>query len=352
MSEMELNDLLELVKDGDEQAFQELYQRFYKKTYYAALKISGNQADAKDIAQETFIQVNKSLSSLHDNKLFVQWLNRIVASKASDLFRKNKTTSLPDDHVVFQLKEEERSQFIPEASMHFSSDYELLEYFLKQMDERYRMVLVLRYFSQMSVMEIAAALQVPDGTVKTRLKRAREVLRMMIEQYQNREDVKLNFRSMDMAVLLSGFFMSEYAALNISIPAWGILHISMGRKLLRFATLSTATVLGCTALYIGTDLYRANHQPNKEEKTGDYDEKKPFGPITYRNGEYNTAEEAFYTLTLFAHCEVEMKEKTTEEILEIAPLYEELKRYGGVYWELLKFREWDEAFENILSTLR
>lgn len=352
MREMELNDLLELVKDGDEQAFQELYQRFYKKTYYAALKISGNQADAKDIAQETFIQVNKSLSSLHDNKLFVQWLNRIVASKASDLFRKNKTTSLPDDHVVFQLKEEERSQFIPEASMHFSSDYELLEYFLKQMDERYRMVLVLRYFSQMSVIEIAEALKVPEGTVKTRLKRAREVLRMMVEQYQNREGIELNFRSADMAVLLSGFFMSEYAAMSVSIPAWGVVHLSLGKKLLRFAALSTAVVAGCVGLYYGVDLYQANHHPNQEEVAVDYDEKEPFGPITYRNGEYTNAEEAFYTLTLFAHCEVEMKEKTAEEILEIAPLYEELKRYGGVYWELLKFREWDEAFESVLNTQR
>lgn len=351
MSEMELNELLELVKNGNEQAFQELYQRFYKKTYYAALKISGNQADAKDIAQETFIQVNKSLPQLQDNKLFVQWLNRIVASKASDLFRKNKTTSLPDDHVVFQLKEEERSQFIPEASMRFSSDYELLGYFLRQMDERYRMVLVLRYFSQMSVTEIASALQIPDGTVKTRLKRGREVLRMMIEQYQSREEVKLNFRSTDTAVLLSGFFMSEFAAMSVSVPAWGAVLPTAGRKFLRIATLSSAAALGCTALYVGANLYQDNHQPN-EEVIADYDEKKPFGPIMYHGGEYSTAEEAFYTLTLFAHCEVEMKEKTAEEILEIAPLYEELKRYGGVYWELLKFREWDEDFDNTLSSIR
>ncbi len=350
MSEMELNDLLELVKDGDELAFQELYRRFYKKTYYAALKISGNQADAKDITQETFIQVNKSLPHLNDNKLFVQWLNRIVASKASDLFRKNKTTSLPDDHVVFQLKEEERSQFIPEAKMHISSDYALLEYFLKQMDERYRMVLVLRYFSQMSVMEIANALQVPDGTVKTRLKRGREVLRMMIEQYQNNEGVELNFRSADMAVLLSGLFMSEYASLSVSVPAWGSVHLTFGRKLMRFTALSSAVALCCAGLYGGAIIFREHHQP-KEEVVGDFDQKKPFGPVTYRNGQYNNAEEAFYTLTLFAHCEVEMKEKTAEEIREIVPLYEELKRYGGVYWELLKFREWNIDFEKVLNAM-
>lgn len=350
MSEMALNDLLELVKNGDEQAFQELYQRFYKKTYYAALKISGNQADAKDITQETFIQVNKSLSHLNDNKLFVQWLNRIIASKASDLFRKNKTTSLPDDHVVFQLKEEERSQFIPEANMHFASDYELLDYFLKQLDERYRMVLVLRYFSQLSITEIAAALQVPDGTVKTRLKRGREILRMMIEQYQKNEGVELDFRSADMAVILSGFFMSEYAALNVAVPAWGV-HVSFAHKLWRFFAISSATALCCTGLYYGTRIYQAHHEPS-EEVVVDYDQKKPFGPIIYRDGEYHNAEEAFYTLTLFAHCEVEMKEKSREEILEIVPLYEALKKYGGVYWELLKFREWDSDFESVLAELQ
>ena len=55
MSDMILEDLVELVKQGDENAFQELYQRFYKKIYYAALKITKNQADAKDISQETFL---------------------------------------------------------------------------------------------------------------------------------------------------------------------------------------------------------------------------------------------------------------------------------------------------------
>ena len=59
MSDMILEDLIELVKQGNEQAFQELYRRFYKKVYYAALKINGNQTDAKDINQETIIQVQK-----------------------------------------------------------------------------------------------------------------------------------------------------------------------------------------------------------------------------------------------------------------------------------------------------
>ena len=57
METMALNELIEQVKQKDEHAFQELYQRFYKKAYYAALKISGNQADAKDIVQESFLKI-------------------------------------------------------------------------------------------------------------------------------------------------------------------------------------------------------------------------------------------------------------------------------------------------------
>lgn len=350
MSEMELNDLLELVKNGDEQAFQELYQRFYKKTYYAALKISGNQADAKDIAQETFLQVHKSLSHLNDNQLFVQWLNRIIVSKASDLFRKNKTTSLPDDHVVFQLKEEERSQFIPEASMHFASDLELLDCFLKQLDERYRTVLVMRYFSQLSITEIAAALEVPEGTVKTRLKRAREILSTMVDRYQQREGVKLNFRSSDMAVLLSTLFMSEFAALNVTIPTRGSKHRNFNHKHGRLLAITSATVLCSTGLCFGAMIYHNHHQP-LDEATAEDDQKQPFGPIVYQQGEYTSAEDAYYALTRFAHCEVEMKEKRQSELQEIVPLYEALKKYGGVYWELLKFREWNQQFEGILAAM-
>lgn len=350
MSDLILEDLIELVKQGDEEAFQELYQRFYKKVYYAALKITRNQADAKDITQETFIQVHKSIHSLNDNALFVQWLNRIVGSKASDLFRKNKTTTLPEDHMLFQTQQEERKAFIPEANLHFNSDHELLDYFMDMIDERYRTVLVMRYFSEMSIAEIAEALQIPDGTVKTRLKRGREVLKSFISHYQQQEGVKLNFKSTELAAVLSGYFLYDYARTQISVPFFNMISIYKPKPhSWSFSTISFCVALSIVIVYCGGRVIQLATIANDATSAYETEDKQTFGPITYENADYTNPEDAYYALTLFAHCKKEMSEKTTEELLKIKPLYDELKRYQGVYWSMLRYRGWNLEYEEIIE---
>ena len=346
MSDMILEDLIELVKQGNEQAFQELYRRFYKKVYYAALKITRNQADAKDINQETVIKVHKSITSLNDNALFVQWVNRIVGSKASDLFRKNKTTTLPKDHVLFQTKPEERKAFIPEASLHFNSDHELLDYFMSTIDERYRTVLVMRYFSELSIAEIAQALNIPDGTVKTRLKRGREVLKDLISSYQNREDVKLNFKSADLTAVLSGYFLYDYANTKVTIPFFQSWKMNVPRfRSLRFSTVSVCVALSAVIVFCGGKILQLSNIGNDASTVYEIEKSQKFGPVAYAGASLTNPEDAYYTLTLFAHCEKEMKEKELADLLAIKPLYEELKRYQGVYWQMLRYRGWDTEFE-------
>lgn len=346
MSDMILEDLVELVKQGNEQAFQELYQRFYKKIYYAALKITKNQADAKDITQETFIQVHKSISSLNDNTLFVQWMNRIVGSKASDLFRKNKTATLPEDHVLFQNQQEERTAFLPEANLRFNSDHELLDYFMDALDERYRTVLVMHYFSELSVAEIADALNIPEGTVKTRLKRGREVLKQLISHYQQQENIKLNFKSADIAAVLSAYFLYDYANTLISIPFFNKAVLSKPKPhAWSFSTVSVCAALSAVIVFCGGKIIQLSVIGNDAGTDYEIEDKVKFGPINYAGSDFTNPEDAYYTLTLFAHCKEEMKEKTADELLAIKPLYDELKRYQGVYWNMLIYRGWNKDFE-------
>lgn len=350
MSNIVLEDLIELVKQGDEEAFQELYQRFYKKIYYAALKITKNQADAKDITQETFIQVHKSIGSLNDNTLFVQWMNRIVGSKASDLFRKNKTTTLPEDHVLFQNQQEERKAFIPEANLHFNSDHELLDYFMSMVDERYRTVLVMRYFSELSIAEIAEALSIPEGTVKTRLKRGREILKDFISHYQQQEDIKLNFKSADLTVVLSGYFLYDYAKTQISVPAFYTMSAYKPKPhSWSFSTISICVALSAVIVFCGGRIYQLMGNKGDASSAYETEDKLTFGPVTYENAAFTNPEDAYYTLTLFAHCKKEMAEKTKEELLDIKPLYDELKRYQGVYWQMIRYRGWNKDFEASLK---
>lgn len=341
-------------QQGDQKAFEQIYQHYYKRVYYLALKISRNQADAKDIAQDTFVQIQKSLGTLKDPKLFDQWMHRIVISKASDLFRKNKTSSFPEEHAVFQVSKEERNYMLPEANMHMHSDQDVLKHFLEQLDEKYQMVLLLSYFSNMKIRDIARTLEIPEGTVKSRMNTGKEQLRLLIENYQDKESVPLNFRTSDMSMLLAGYFANEFAATTVSVPAFSAFPLSFVKgKYLKKVWTSTAGVVSAGVLVIATiqgiDLLKQNNLQGNEMVVGQ--QKKSFGPILYANHSYENAQDAYYALTLWAHCEVEMQEKTKAEILSILPLYEELKKYEGIYWSMLCFRDWNLQFEKILEKI-
>lgn len=337
---------------GDKTVFSKIYESYYKKVYYTALKISRNQADAKDIAQETFLQVEKSLMGLKDVELFDQWLNRIIISKASDLFRKNKTTSFPEEHPLFQVTKEERGYMLPESQLHFDCDHTMLAYFLDQLDEKYRVVLVLSYFDNMKIKDIAMILDIPEGTVKSRMSTGREQLKEMILKYQEKEGILLNFRTADIATMLTAFFAQDFAQLAVIVPP--IPHIPTINFFQNALFSNLATTSLCAAL-VGTCVYASYQAYNIYDKQKQIDRQnlkvnytqteEVFGPILYQNKTFDNPEDAFYELTLWAHCDKEMKAKTEDEIQAIKPLYEELKKQQGVYWKLMEFRGWNEQFE-------
>lgn len=352
MKPISIKQWIEQYQRGEKKAFSKIYKAYYKKVYYIALKISRNQADAKDIAQETFLQIEKSLAGLKDVELFDQWLNRIIISKASDLFRKNKTTSFPEEHPVFQTSKEERRYLLPEAQLHFQSDQEVLEYFLNQLDEKYRIVLLLSYFDNMKIKEIAELLGIPDGTVKSRMSTGKEQLKEMIEQYQEQEQVQLTFKTSELSIVLAGFFAQEFANLVVKIPAF---HPFSSIPTLSSSSAMHAVTAGLCAVMAGTFAYASyqaykiyDHQkqaPKQVLQANAQSETSNFQPIVYRGKTYDNPEDAFYELTLWAHCDVEMNEKSQADIMEIVPLYEAIKKEQGVYWKLMQFRGWNEKFE-------
>lgn len=343
---------IERYQKGDKKAFHKVYTAYYKKVYYTALKISRNQADAKDIAQETFLQVQKSLVGLKDVELFDQWLNRIIVSKASDLFRKNKTASFPEEHPVFQTSKEERSYMLPEAQLHFHSDQEMLRYFLDQLDDKYRIVLLLSYFDNMKIKEIAETLGIPDGTVKSRMSTGKEQLKEMIEQYQEQGQVQLNFKTSELSIVLASFFAQEFADMVVKIPVFNpfsSISTLSSTSAMHAATAGLCVVMAGTFAYASYQAYkiydRQKQAPKQVLQANAQSETSNFQPIVYRGKTYDNPEDAFYELTLWAHCDVEMNEKSQADIMEIVPLYEAIKKEQGVYWKLMQFRGWNEKFE-------
>ena len=148
MTDEDLN-LIHKAKIGDVSAYNELYQNYYQFVYRYAWKLSKNEADARDITQEVFLQVYKSLPNLRDDNLFVPWLRKITNSKCQLIFRKNKDVLYDSDQISTELGKEKRKEFVPQDYIRFMSDKEILIYLLSQLSEKKRTVLDMFYLQQM-----------------------------------------------------------------------------------------------------------------------------------------------------------------------------------------------------------
>ncbi|HOA97981.1 RNA polymerase sigma factor [Acetivibrio saccincola] len=171
---MEEEIMVEAAKKGDKKAFEAIVKKYHNVLYYTALGIVGSGWEALDICQETFIKAFNSINSLKDKSKFRSWINRILVNKCNDYFRKNKNEVCVDFI-------EETGGFIEEGS---EESIDLLRA-LSSLKENSRVVLTLRYFQDLSLKEIAAILDIPEGTVKSRLSNGLEEMRKLMKGYKN-----------------------------------------------------------------------------------------------------------------------------------------------------------------------
>ncbi len=194
-------------QNGNQEALEYLFKKYHNLAFYIALKICHCDADAEDIVQESFIEIHRSIHKLKEPKFFKAWLNKVVFSKSTKLFRKNRDISLSDDdYLMMTQNQEERRYLLPMEEMNFNSDREVLLHFLDQL----RVSLYLMYFEQMSVKEISFVLEIPEGTVKSRISTAKTELKTMIRRYERDENVKLDFHAHSLEAALTVAFLHEF----------------------------------------------------------------------------------------------------------------------------------------------
>lgn len=155
---------LELAKNGDAAAFARLIESVKLKIYKTGISILKNDDDACDAIQETLISAYKNIGTLNNPEYFTTWIIRIMVNKCYDIIRKNKK-------VVYL---NEKMQLENDAYYQRYCDESELEGILNQIDTDLRIVTVLYYYDDLSVAEIAEILDIPEGTVKSRLSRARD----------------------------------------------------------------------------------------------------------------------------------------------------------------------------------
>ena len=169
--------LLEDYRQGDHAAFEQLVQRYRDELLHFLIRFLGSRAAAEDVFQETFLQVHLSADTFDVERRLKPWLFTIAANKARDYHRKNaKRTTLSLNAGVGG--EDDRGDFIdlldanlptPDAPIVDSERSRLVKNVVDELPMHLREILLLSYFQRLSYNQIADALKIPLGTVKSRL---------------------------------------------------------------------------------------------------------------------------------------------------------------------------------------
>ena len=194
---MDLTELVEKVKQQDQQAFEELYNAYYPAGFSLALQFVKNEEDALDIMQDVFITVYSKLDTLGDAAKFKSWYMQIVANKCRDYLKKQKPLSFTDANAYdeegalqFDIEETDRD-FIPEEAVDYSETVQIVDEMIAELPEEQRLCVLLYFANDMSIPEIAKALQVSEATIKSRLKYGKDKIRAKVDQYEKKTGTKL-----------------------------------------------------------------------------------------------------------------------------------------------------------------
>jgi RNA polymerase sigma-70 factor (ECF subfamily) len=178
-------ELVSRARQGDQEAFAALVRANQDQIYSLALRMTGSPEDGADLAQEAFLRAWRSLPSFQGESSFSTWLYRLTRNLCIDFLRREKrrsaaaaAVSLDDDGggdaAPTQVSD---PRFTPEGELERRELYAALDRALAQLSHDHRQVLVLRELEGLSYGEIAQALGLEEGTVKSRLARARLALR-------------------------------------------------------------------------------------------------------------------------------------------------------------------------------
>ena len=181
MTEVSEKKIIEKVLGGDANAFEELVLKYEKTVYNLALRMVGDRDDASDMTQEAFIKAYGSLSSFRGDSKFSVWIYRITTNVCLDFLRSKSRkqqvslTVSDDDDEDAQLDIPDPSSDLEQQLMQKMS-MQSVEEGLKTLPDKQRQILVMRELGGMSYAEIGKALSLEEGTVKSRIFRARKRL--------------------------------------------------------------------------------------------------------------------------------------------------------------------------------
>ncbi|MFZ2957608.1 MAG: sigma-70 family RNA polymerase sigma factor [Candidatus Ozemobacteraceae bacterium] len=173
-TDVPVKSLVESAKKGDLQAFETLVRMYQGMVFRYLFHFTGNEGEAEDITQETFLMIFRKLHLHHADSPLTSWMMRIARNIAISHHRKQVPTPLDPEKVAAAIRD---TQDGPESGLLSREAADEVHLGLQHISEDYREVLILRYILDIPLQDVAELLEIPEGTAKSRVFKARAALR-------------------------------------------------------------------------------------------------------------------------------------------------------------------------------
>ncbi len=256
---------------------EKLYKENYKEVYWTCISFLGNESDAEDVTQNTFIKAAQSWDTLEDETKAPAWLKKIAANKCLDLLKSRRTVSFDAALENDELNEEENlvdDNFLPDEYAVNKEKRKIVMQIIKDnlSEDQFRTILMF-YFDEMSMKDISQSMGVPEGTIKSRLNASKRKIKEGVEKYERENKDKL-FMAVPFLVL---FFKEQAKAGVTMIPPMssslqGFLSsqtlmkegnkIMMKKLMITIGSIVAAGTIGTAAYVIGSNNENADNEDN------------------------------------------------------------------------------------------
>lgn len=233
---MNISHLVEKIKKGDNKSFEKLYKLTEREVWFTCISFLKNETTAQDIMQETYITAFLKIQSLEKSSQIRSWLNRIAVNKCKNYLKGKGEIQLDDEIFENQVIVDERIS-IPEEYISDKAKREIILSIMQEVlsDVQYQTV-IMHYFNEMTVDEIAEVFECSRGTVLSRLNYSRAKMKTAIEDYENKSGDRLH------GVVFVPFFTTIFReqAKSLKVPSITI-KLPNGQTLATSATKGIAT---------------------------------------------------------------------------------------------------------------
>ncbi|MCD7840406.1 MAG: RNA polymerase sigma factor [Erysipelotrichaceae bacterium] len=213
----DLEQLIQNAKEGDDQAFREIYNLTYRKAMVIAKTFMKDDDKANEALQLSYIKLSKKLDTVENVETFYAWFNTIVTNTCKDQLKKHHDFSFTDyengdDDLAIDVEDEARD-YKPDESVKYDDDRAVVLGFINELPTEQRSALVMQIYEGMKISEIADFFETSESTIKSRLNYAKKTIKQKVEDYKKAGNTLF---VLPLIVYLKGIFDSYEKSIVVS----------------------------------------------------------------------------------------------------------------------------------------